>query len=84
MKIKKSVLISAVLISGAAAVSIPAQAGEGAKKKKYTQCAAIRMEEINLKHLAKDPNKYTTKVPEGWTVVSGTGGEGHPKLLICR
>lgn len=52
--------------------------------KHFTQCAAIRMKEINLKHLKENPSKYTTQVPEGWTVVSGSGGQGHPKLLICR
>ncbi len=55
------------------------------KHKKFSECAAIRMKEISLDHLSKkDPSKYTTPVPEGWTVVSGSGGEGHPKLLICR
>ncbi len=52
--------------------------------KNYKECAAIRMKEIALKHLATGNEKYTMQVPEGWTVVGGTGGEGHPKLLICR
>ena len=50
----------------------------------FKECAAIRMTEINLKHLAKGDPKYFTQVPKGWVVVSGSGGEGHPKLLICR
>ncbi|PCK03868.1 MAG: hypothetical protein COA42_19710 [Alteromonadaceae bacterium] len=53
-------------------------------KQKYTMCAAIRMKEINLKHLKKDPEKYSTHIPEGWTVVSGLGGDGHPKILLCQ
>ncbi len=53
-------------------------------KQEYTMCAAIRMKEIALSHLKKNPEKYSTHVPEGWTVISGTGGEGHPKLLLCR
>lgn len=53
-------------------------------KPNYTMCAAIRMKEVNLGHIAKNPEKYSTPIPEGWTVVSGTGGDGHPKLLICR
>ncbi|MFL0804890.1 MAG: hypothetical protein K6L81_14330 [Agarilytica sp.] len=54
------------------------------EKQKYTMCAAVRMKEINLDHLKKDPERYSTHIPEGWTVVSGTGGQGHPKLLLCR
>lgn len=54
------------------------------KFKKFTECAAVRMREINIKHVAKGEAKHFTQVPEGWTVISGTGGEGHPKLLICR
>ena len=50
----------------------------------FKECAALRMQEIALKHLLKDDPKYFTQVPKGWTVVSGTGGEGHPKLLVCR
>ncbi len=53
-------------------------------KQNYTMCAAIRMKEINLGHLQKNPEKYSTHIPEGWSVVSGSGGDGHPKLLICR
>lgn len=53
-------------------------------KQEFTECAAIRMKEITLKHLQDNPEKHTTKVPIGWTVVSGNGGQGHPKLLICR
>lgn len=56
--------------------------GEKAGKKQFTECAAVRMKEINIKKI--DAKDATTIVPEGWTVVSGTGGEGHPKLLICR
>lgn len=53
--------------------------------KRFTECAAIRMKEVNLGHIAKeDTSKYTTAIPEGWTVVGGSGGEGHPKLLLCR
>ncbi|MCP4388483.1 MAG: hypothetical protein GY802_09315 [Gammaproteobacteria bacterium] len=55
-----------------------------AEEKKYTECAAIRMKEVALKHLATGNDKYTMQIPEGWTVVGGTGGEGHPKLLVCR
>lgn len=50
----------------------------------FKECAALRMKEINLKHLETDESKYFTQIPTGWTVVGGTGGEGHPKLLICR
>lgn len=53
-------------------------------KQNYTMCAAIRMKEVNLGHIRKNPDKYSTHIPEGWSVVSGTGGDGHPKLLICR
>lgn len=56
-----------------------------AKKQKFTECVAVRMKEINSKHLSKaDVSKYATKIPDGWTVISGTGGDGHPKLLMCR
>lgn len=55
-----------------------------AQESNYTECAAIRMKEIALKHLATENEKYVTQVPEGWIVVGGTGGEGHPKLLVCR
>jgi hypothetical protein len=42
------------------------------------------MKEIALKHLEEDDPKHFTQVPAGWTVVSGSGGEGHLKLLLCR
>ena len=57
---------------------------ESVEAKTFAECAAIRMKEINLGHLAGNAEKNTTRVPEGWTVISGAGGEGHPKLLICR
>lgn len=60
------------------------QADKPEVKANYTMCAAIRMKEVNLGHIRKNPEKYSTPIPEGWTVVSGTGGDGHPKLLICR
>ena len=61
-----------------------AEKDSGKKYKDFTECAAIRMKEVNLEKLQKHPEKVTTKIPDGWTVVSGSGGEGHPKLLICR
>lgn len=74
-----------MVAAGALGLTTQAFADDHAKAaKQYKQCAAVRMKEINLDHLSKDPDKYTTKIPEGWTVVGSAGGEGHPKLLICR
>lgn len=67
-----------------AVFSEESKAKEKVVDKKYTMCAAVRMKEVNLDHLKKNAEKYSTAIPDGWTVVGGTGGEGHPKLLLCR
>ena len=58
--------------------------GYSAETDQFKECAAIRMKEIKLKHLESGDPEHFTQVPKGWTVISGGGGEGHPKLLICR
>ncbi len=83
-KNKIIVLVVVAFVSSISAVKLYADTQESKAEKKYTRCAAVRMKEINLDHLEKDLEKYTTAIPEGWTVVSGTGGEGHPKVLICQ
>lgn len=50
----------------------------------FVECVAVRMREITLRHLATNNPRYTTRIPAGWTVVSGTGGEGYPKIILCR
>lgn len=84
---------NAALLSGVSAaifLSMPSYADghktdEAKTHKAFTECVAVRMKEINIDHLEKfNPDKHATKVPAGWTVISGTGGEGHPKLLLCR
>ena len=62
----------------------PANASLSSPFAGFTECAAIRMKEISPKHIESDDPKHFTQVPVGWTVIGGTGGEGHPKLLICR
>ncbi len=73
---------AAVLFLGI--VSFASMAAEKKSTGKFKECAAIRMKEIAIKHLEKNDSKFFTQVPKGWTVVSGSGGDGHPKLLICR
>jgi hypothetical protein len=82
--IRNAVLLSLVMINPVFAENqAPAQAKSN-NAGNFTECAAIRMQEIALKHLETGKSDYFTKVPAGWTVVSGAGGEGHPKMLICR
>lgn len=82
MKVKmcKIAVLSFFMLS----VSSSAYSDDEKVEKKFKECVAVRMKEINVKHLAKEPEKYSTKIPPGWTVVSGSGGEGHPKVLLCR
>ena len=83
---KKIILLTAfaaiTIASSHSAIADSHQSGN--THKQYKECAAIRMKEIALKHLKGDNPNHYTQVPASWTVVSGTGGEGHPKLLICR
>lgn len=83
MKNYLSVAIAAILVSPLVALADTHGKTDGAHKA-YTECAAVRMKELNIKHVEKNKSEDFTQVPEGWTVVGGTGGEGHPKLLICR
>lgn len=75
---KLTTILIFLLSAGFAGTGFSAETGE------YKECAAVRMKEIKLKHLEAGDSKYLTQVPAGWTVISGGGGEGHPKLLICR
>ena len=83
---KKSIIATVLVSLGFAIPVFTTQAADSASTMNsgggnFTECAAIRMKEITLKQLG---DGKVTKVPEGWTVVSGSGGQGHPKLLICR
>ena len=83
-KITSIAVISTLLLSISSVGLSAGNAKQTVNKQNYSMCAAVRMKEINLNHLKKDPEKYSTLIPAGWTVVGGTGGEGHPKLLLCR
>lgn len=84
MKNRNIVVLAATALVAIFAINLNAQGAANKAEKKYTRCAAIRMKEISLDHLAKNADKYVTEVPAGWTVISGTGGDGHPKLLLCQ
>lgn len=62
----------------------PAKKEDSGSIKQYEMCVAVRMKEINIEHLQNNPEKFATKIPKGWSVISGAGGEGHPKVLLCR
>lgn len=83
MKNYLTLAIAAVLVSPLVALADNSSKADGAHKG-YTECAAVRMKELNIKHVEKNKTENFTQIPKGWTVVSGTGGEGHPKILICR
>lgn len=61
--------------------------GNAAKKgadRGYIYCAAINLTEANSGRLARTPEKYSTPVPKGWTVVGTAGGDGRAKIIVCR
>lgn len=76
--------VSLLMLSPIAALADDHGKKEKSEPKKFTECAAVRMKEINTKHLAENNSEHFTQIPEGWTVISSAGGEGHPKVLLCR
>lgn len=85
---KKYTLLAVFLSLGFIGPGFSAQAEDSPRAQKsggggsFTECAAVRLKEINIKHLGS--KKKTTKLPAGWTVVGTAGGDGHPKVLVCR
>ena len=54
-------------------------------KNKPTECVAVELWTVSGKSINRgDEPKHTVKIPEGWTLVGGSGGGGHPTIVICR
>lgn len=59
--------------------------GGASKKKEFKECVAVELYTISPKFANKGKQPQdTTKIPDGWTLVGGSGGGGHPTMLICR
>jgi len=51
----------------------------------FTECVAVELYTISPKAANKGKEvDSATKIPEGWTLVGGAGGGGHPTMIICR
>jgi len=82
-----SVLASMVFIANFAVAGEERQKMPEVKKGKsnFSECVAVEVYTLSPKYVNKgNQPEDTTKVPEGWTVVGGAGGGGHPTMLICR
>ncbi len=77
-------VVSAFLVSPSIAQN---NSGETAEKpiSEFSECVAVELYTISPKAANKGAEiKGTTKIPEGWTLVGGSGGGGHPTMVICR
>jgi hypothetical protein len=52
---------------------------------KLSECTAIELYTHSPKHANKDIElEKTTKIPAGWSLIGGSGGGGHPTMIVCR
>lgn len=55
------------------------------KNKEFKECVAVELYTVSPKFANKGKQpEDTTKIPDGWTLVGGAGGGGHPTMMICR
>jgi len=53
-------------------------------KMNYIQCAAIELMVSNVGRLSRNPEKFATPIPKGWSVVGTADGDKSPKVIVCR
>lgn len=82
-------LISILVVSLFLAYPVIAQDNKSKMTKKdvseFTECVAVELYTVSPKAVEKGKKiDSITKIPEGWTLVGGAGGGGHPTMIVCR
>lgn len=81
---KTSIILSTLLFLGSINVAFAGKTID-LSDKKTQECVAVELWTISGKSVNKGKiNDSTVKIPEGWKVVGGSGGGGHPTIVICR
>lgn len=82
----KKVLLGALLMVPFVVIPLLAQEYVGnPASPQYSECTAIELYTHSPKHANKDIEiEKTTKIPAGWTLIGGSGGGGHPTMIVCR
>ena len=87
---KTSAFLVTLLFLGCTNLTIAADKEGGPaplSSKKTKECVAVELWRVSGKAVNKGmpiQDKHTVKIPEGWTVIGGTGGGGHPTIAMCR
>jgi hypothetical protein len=82
---KISAVFTAIMFLGSINLAFAGGDNIELSSKNVQECVAVELWTISGKHINKDvmPNR-TVKIPEGWTVVGGSGGGDHPTIAMCR
>lgn len=80
----KNIFIAALLLILSSTPGLAAEKDTN-KNKGFKECVAVELYTVSPKFVNKGKQpEDTTKIPNGWTLVGGSGGGGHPTMILCR